>query len=778
MPIRSTVNPTRWSFYWVLFWLPVWMATGCKVTKNYPRDKPFVYKTTIKLNSKLSQTARSELMVKLENQVDDSLKPRWVRKLFVRQILSKPPVFDTANVSKSLRYLNDLLRANGYMYSKIDWDSSLTVIPARKQQRVSVSFNVTTGQVLHVDSIVYDFRDSTLQALALVNQDASQLKQGQTYTKESIARELDRLLTIYKNNGYLKIGREDIYAEVDTVVSGLLDPGLDPFEQLRLLEEVRKRRDDPKIDIRFLQRGSEETEPLKQYYFGKVNIYPDLQLIQDTVSMKLDSIRRGRITIFQSRNLFKPGFLIRNNRIKPGSIYREEDITRTNNTFGQMSAWKQVGVELVARDSLGLVDANINMFTAKKHDIGYDLEVSRNQSDIVGSSNLFGVGISFSTRDRNVARQSILSSTNLRFGIELGNRGQLIQTFQINLGQNFTIPKFVLPFRIRAERSLPAARTILSASAAYIDRRGFYSTRSLYSSIAYDWLNKKNRNWTYSPLNVEFVRVYETDSLRKLYDKIPNLQNLFNDGLIISQFLVLQNSWKVNNKVYSLRARMEESGSIFGMIRQLDLNGRLSRFVKGDIDFRYLVNHEKHSWAFRIFGGLGVPYGRQFDSTGNILKENNLPFFKSYFAGGPSSMRGWQIRQLGPGSSKIFAGGSADRFADIQLEGNIEYRFNLATIFGMKLKSAFFTDFGNIWYRNNQGDPELDDAVFKLSKLYRDIAMDAGTSLRFDFGFNFILRFDWAYKVKDPFYAELNNGWFHKMELFKGQFQLGINYPF
>ncbi|GAO43461.1 hypothetical protein FPE01S_02_05660 [Flavihumibacter petaseus NBRC 106054] len=757
--------------------MPLLLLAGCKVTKNYPKDKPFVYKTTVKLNTRLPQAEKSILLSKLEKQVADSLQSRWVTKLFVKQVLNNPPVFDTANVTQSAIFLNDLLKANGYIYGNITWDTSLVIVPKKQQQRVYTTFTVNTGKVMHVDSVGYGFRDSTLQALALVNQDAGKLKKGDTYTKDKIAQELDRLLNVFRNNGYLKISREDIYAEVDTVVAGIFDPGLDPFEQIRLLEEMQKRREDPKIDVRFLQRGAKNPEHLRQYFFRNVSIYPDLQLVQDTVQVFGDTARRGGVMIYQSRNLFKPSFLARNNTIKPGAIYRQDNVNRTNNVFGQMSAWKQVGIELRPIDSIGVVDANINMYPAKRRNIGGDFEVSRNQSDILTSTNLFGIGVQFGLQDRNVSRQSVLSSTNLRFGIELGNQGQIIQTFQTNLSQSFTIPKFVLPFKIRADRSLLATRTILNATAAYTDRRDFYATRSLNTSIAYDWVNRKNRNWTYSPLNIEFVRVYDTDSLRKLYDSIPNLKNLFNDGLIISQYLILRNTWGRGNKLYSLKTQVEESGAIFGMFPTIDLQGRLSRFVRGDIDFRYYVNHDKHSWAFRIFGAMGVPYGQLLDSTKNIVKEQTLPFYKSYFAGGPSSMRGWQIRQLGPGSSKIFANNNADRFADIQLEGNIEYRFDLAVVFGIKLKSALFTDFGNIWYRNNQGDPSLDDAVFKVNKLYRDLAVDLGTSLRLDFNY-FLIRFDWAYKFKDPFYAEHKNGWFYDMNLFKGQFQLGINYPF
>ena len=55
--------------------------------------------------------------------------------------------------------------------------------------------------------------------------------------------------------------------------------------------------------------------------------------------------------------------------------------------------------------------------------------------------------------------------------------------------------------------------------------------------------------------------------------------------------------------------------------------------------------------------------------------------------------------------------------------------------------------------------------------------MDAGTGLRLDFDY-FLIRFDWAYKLRDPQRLENADKWFYKMRLSDGQFQLGINYPF
>lgn len=182
--------------------------------------------------------------------------------------------------------------------------------------------------------------------------------------------------------------------------------------------------------------------------------------------------------------------------------------------------------------------------------------------------------------------------------------------------------------------------------------------------------------------------------------------------------------------------------------------------------------------AFRLFGGYGYVYGYKGDKP-----ERNLPFFKAYFAGGPYSMRAWQVRRLGPGSSKIYDTAnnqSNDRFGNMQLEANVEYRFDLTTVAGIKVKSALFADIGNIWsneFSDANATTKIPEASFNLGRLGRDIAIGAGTSIRFDFDF-FLIRFDWAYKIKNPLYSNIKNGWLYDIRLLNGQFQLGINYPF
>ena len=105
-------------------------------------------------------------------------------------------------------------------------------------------------------------------------------------------------------------------------------------------------------------------------------------------------------------------------------------------------------------------------------------------------------------------------------------------------------------------------------------------------------------------------------------------------------------------------------------------------------------NHSQ--FCIRTYAGVGVPYGNSI----------TLPFIKQFFVGGPNSLRGFQIREIGPGSlcarytgiqsaetGKKTNVGFFNQTGDIKLETNAEIRFDIYKW----LKGAIFADAGNVW---------------------------------------------------------------------------------
>lgn len=159
----------------------------------------------------------------------------------------------------------------------------------------------------------------------------------------------------------------------------------------------------------------------------------------------------------------------------------------------------------------------------------------------------------------------------------------------------------------------------------------------------------------------------------------------------------------------------------------------------------------------RSFLGIAIPYGNS----------SNIPFSKSFFAGGVNDNRAWTAYSLGPGSSE-----TTDEFneANLKLALSIEQRFKIFE----KLHGAVFIDSGNIW--NVLDDVEDNDATFTNFNSLKDIAIGSGFGLRYDFSF-FVFRFDIGFKTYDPFYRDQNR-WFNDYNFAKAVYNIGINYPF
>lgn len=235
------------------------------------------------------------------------------------------------------------------------------------------------------------------------------------------------------------------------------------------------------------------------------------------------------------------------------------------------------------------------------------------------------------------------------------------------------------------------------------------------------------------------------------------------------------------NDITNLFSVSGEIGLPLGFARSRTLSTNLYQFVKTDVEYRWTKKYFRDALAMRAFGGIGVGLQNRKDRIDNDSTNRYLPFFREYYAGGPNSMRAWSVRKLGPGSTiRSFDRTDApDRFGDVRLEANIEYRKYLMTYKGITLNTALYTDIGNVWSLRRNPDFVNGEFPTSLSKLWEDIGIGVGTGLRVDFGF-LKVRLDYAYKAKDPTPDEpaAQNKWFYNWKPFGGQLQLGIDYPF
>ncbi len=156
---------------------------------------------------------------------------------------------------------------------------------------------------------------------------------------------------------------------------------------------------------------------------------------------------------------------------------------------------------------------------------------------------------------------------------------------------------------------------------------------------------------------------------------------------------------------YLVRAHVEQAG----------------QWLPGDFNYRE-YSGEGRLYA-TLFGRL-VMAGRlrlaTIDASGQL--EPNVPFFKRYFLGGATSLRGWGRFQVSPlsGSGLPIGGHSL-------LESSLEARLPLAGNFG----TVFFLDAGNAW--RDSFELHLDDLRYSLGSGLR-YTTPIGP-IRFDLGY-------------------------------------------
>lgn len=752
------------SFFWFSF-------SSCLVVKQAPQGKPFVYQSNIDISNNVSNGQKAILLPALYEQLDDSLKDRKVSKLLLKELKS-PPVYDKINAENSLAFMKALLKSMGYFNDSIAYKD--TIISKGNQQRATINFYVNPGKQVKVDTVIYTFDRPAIKQLIESNKDNAYIKKGDPFAVSAIAAERDRITDIMREQGYLKFGSERVVVYWDTLDVTLLQPSLDPFEQLVQLQKIKERQLNPKANLEYKLLEA-DSAVYQKYYVGKFTIYPDV--VRDSASNKIIyTDTAGRITVLQNDFNFKERLFSKNIYLKRDSVYKQSNYLKTLNRFNALGPWSSVSIaQSVRKDT---VDFIMRMIPSQKYNFNANLEGSQNQSAL--SSRFLGIGLATNLLNKNFRKAANLSQLNLRYGLELGRTefGSFIQTRQFSAGYKVTIPNGVPALFFKNARYFNSLQTQLSTNFTISDRFNYFNLTTFNASWGYQY-QLKNKTYIFKFPNFEYSKLIVKPYLDTLFKYNPALRNVFNDGFISSIIGGVNISTGTLQRPSFLKINYEQSGLITSIVKSKFLDSQMYRFIKLDADFSKLIKRAKSSIALRLFAGVGYELG----STVNPLKRDQLPFFKSFVAGGANSMRAWQLRKLGPGSTiKEFRGTNSfpDRFGDVQLEGNIEYRFPIGQVLSFPINGAVFTDMGNIWYLKNtpNRDPE---SVFSLSHFAKDIAIGSGIGLRIDASF-LILRFDYAYKIKDPSpdpkFASIKNKWMGYKFFDGDQFQLGIGYPF
>ncbi|MBK9484896.1 MAG: BamA/TamA family outer membrane protein [Chitinophagaceae bacterium] len=778
---------------------------SCTIPRKYQKDKPFVAKNKIEVKGgNFSKEERATLKQRLNAQLDDSSRIKVIDKLFFWHVLVSPPAYDSNSAAISARNMETSMLHVGYYNAKATF--SADTVKSGNQQRVHVSYLVEVNKPTLIDTFSYIMRKPDLQKLAVENIDKTLIKEGKPVTKAAVIGELNRLVELYRNNGYYKFTSEEVVMRGDTTVAALTTITDDIFEQLRLLAEAQAARDSPTIKLAVVLKTPKDSNRLKPYYINNIYFLPDYRNgdnINDTGLTRryLTNSRRlarekcdtckvdTNFIMLYHKYLFRPRILVRNMYLRKGNLYNQADFYKSLNAFARAGVWQSTNIvveEVKSKDSSNKLDLIVQLIPAKKFGYEASLEASYSASSNTNSvtaanaGNLLGVSGNISFLNRNLNKEGIKMTNSLLAGVEFNlkpdsnNRKNLINSNEISYTNNISFPRLIFPFaKFSSDKRFISTESFITTRLSYINRINLFNLQSFNFGVGYAGTTKKNRQWTFKPLNFEFAKLYnETDSFKKTLADNPFLRYSFNTSLVAGSSIGYRIN-KVNplhpNRQHSFKINLEESGLLWGRLGILKQYMR--QYVKTDVEYIYSVSRPKTAFVFRIFGGIGIA----------SKKDTTLPFFKQYFGGGSNSMRGWPVRGIGRGSQPLSPYGSNsfnDRTGDIQLETNIEYRYTIAQIIpnSLVLKGALFADIGNVWnFRNSKPGGGTDSAQFQFANLYKQLGVSAGTGFRLDFNY-FVLRFDFGFRFKRPDVAK-NDGWQIPDINFNNLFRRGVKVP-
>lgn len=683
---------------------------------------------------------------------------KWINRTL--QHGGEPPViFDSTMVDNTADNLQRVMTNKGYL------DADVQPNVKFDDKRAKVEYFIHAGQPYRINDYSIHVPDSSMSRFLVVpdyikrfrhnpkqnllSVDSilganSLIKKKELFDLDMLDAERERISSIFRRLGYYDFSKEYVGFVADTTVGNKqvdLELSLYPFS----------RRDTD---------GSTEETPHQQYMVKEVFLYVDYNPIVDgdiSGYQTSETYERDGFKIFYGPRgrYIKPHIIINSCFIRPRQLYNERATTMTYSSLSQLHILKNVNIQYmrIDSDSLPQLRCIITCVPDKKQGISAEIEGTN-------SGGSFGLEAGLGYLHRNAFRGSELFNIKLKGAYEAVSpsfSNFRDNYFEIGGETSLTFPRFMLPFLNKDFRRSIHASTQFNANYTFQRRPDYFTRTVLSGGVKYIWQERQS-NSTRHVVDLIDISYVHIPTLEPRLDTTLSVnakkysftdQFIFSSGYTFSKSNANPNEYnRSNNPLYSIRASVETAGNLLSLIakvtdRPKDQNGsrkifgtQFAQYVRGNFDYSQTLRFDdRNSVAWRLGGGIAYPYGN--------FKQ--IPIQKRFFSGGANSVRGWSVRELGPGS--FHPRKENDNFfyhsGDIRLDANIEYRSKLFWV----LELGAFLDAGNIWTIKKYEDQ--DRGNFQLDRFYKEIAMAWGLGLRFDFDF-VLIRLDMGWKVYNP----------------------------
>jgi outer membrane protein assembly factor BamA len=727
---------------------------------------------------------------------------------FLKRTGEAPIIIDTLSTRRSLARLNSYYFNNGYFRSRSSYS-----VDSVGNKKAKINYTVTTGQAYILDSLTQQISTPVLDSLYATSKAATLLKSGKQYKTADFNAEKERITTYFRNRGIYHFQQNYVKFDIDTVDTNY------KANSNMIIGELSYREGD-----------STKTVPFKMYRISEVNIFTDSPSSK-AKTVITDSITYNNFNLYSSTKLkYRPKALTDAVFITKGALFADFRTTLTSRYLSNLRVFNYPSIQYMVdtRDTTAnSLIANIYLTPRKKFTFaaGLDFTHSNIQDFGIGGTTSVAVRNIFNGAET----LEVAARGNIGSSYYFANPNQtFFNVSEYGVDIKLLFPRIFAPFnteKIIPKNMIPST----SFNLGYAKQQNIgLDKENFTSSLSYVWNPKRFYNARLDLFNIQFVRNLNPQNYFRVYGSSYNALNdiarnypvnpedldgenldaetgtigfiddvqsgaitatdadlqtinsieerrrrLTENNLIFASSYSYSKTTKTDlqdNTFYAFKARIESAGNFLSLLarvsRQLEnqdgnntiLNVEYSQYIKTEIEY---IKHwdltSRRVLAMRAFAGIALPYGNSDD----------VPFSRSYFAGGSNDNRAWQPYGLGPGRS-----GGVDDYneANMKLAFNTELRFHM---FG-DLHGAIFSDIGNIW---NVLDSETDpDKTFTGLSSLRDIAVGSGFGLRYDFNF-FVVRLDLGFKTYNPA-DEPENRWFRDYNFANSVLNIGINYPF
>ncbi|WP_137090604.1 POTRA domain-containing protein [Mangrovivirga cuniculi] len=542
------------------------------------------------------QRKRRKKVSKIDKKLEEgNLLMRWGEPL---------AVYDSSLSETSAAAIEQLLKNKGYFNAKVDYN----IDTASNNEKVTVTYELNPQARYLIRDVSYDIQDSTLKETLSKAEDIKNIKTGIAYDQAILINKRNELDAYLKNHGYFNFNREYIRATVKKYDSlnvvdiniNVLNPENKSSHSLYKIDSVTMVTDS---DVK-----TQEEQRQKIYYRGISYKY-----FEKTYSSKVLTSR-----IF----------------VKPGQLYSRENIFDTQRQLGTLDMFRTINITY---DTLGgNIDVFISVTPLKKFQMANEFGLGINISQGVP-----GPFYNLTLKNRNTFGGLEILQLNARVGFErVATENEANNEFYNNneYGANLslTFPQFILPLGEARKTNMgklnPTTKILTGYN--YVSTPE-YQRENINSYISYQWFKNQKNYYNLTPLEVYLIDSEIKDSLfqarlRELELQGNSLIRSFDPSFVSATYFTFTKNINQygqgsdNNSAY-FRLLLEHGG----IIPEFNSSLTFFKYDKVSVDFRRLiVFDERTQLAYKIKGGIAVPYGSGSDNLAP------LPYEKYFFTGG------------------------------------------------------------------------------------------------------------------------------------------------